>query len=606
MKGQIISPKKQGSRGPFIKNRDKEKDKDKEKSSLYSAASSNSSKMYMQGDDTSSRSILSMEYESSRRPVSSRNAFYGRNGSARLSPDDASDVGSVLGLGHQWGNYDGHHHRHIHHHADHHYSGGFEFGLDDDRTDIDIIQAIFNKPETPPPAPDLVPDSEARASYFPKQTQEISSNAAHTAPLHSDSNHSEASENSRHRSPAQALAFLHRSKDKSGKGKQASLAHLGVEDVKGRKRVASAPSRSLFPPLRSGSRASQPVSVTSDDGAVESPDSRDAHHHHHGHHDDTLGPVVVHIPTRQEPIDIHSHPFRWKGKASATMHEATQVLHAVHTVADEIGTTLPVMEHDKHRAASVNIANLESDAAGSGNEGAKRRAPASAAAHIFRLPFKNRSSSALSSTASLQSAAPILEAGSSSRRIPDVDHETYERNSKTTSDIPRGSLDLQRTIRPSSEGDPTRANIRRMTSPTTMTATEEADLQSYVAEQLHSDTKASSSVKSGQKTTFSKDLPRSFQSQAQSVEAPRARAASSQLKSDLNAVPSPNSHTSSLSEEDQSDEDVDQTDLVRQVTNEEALGERARRLRDRGLLPTLSVTRSDELPARFPDAAPEL
>lgn len=599
MKGQIISPKKQSSRGAFIKNRDKEKDR--EKSSLYSAASSNSSKMYMQGENTSSRSIISAEYDGSHRPLPLRNPLYGRNGSTRLSPDDASEAGSISGPGHQRGTHGIHHHHHWHHHADHHLPGGFEFGLDDEQTDIDIINAIFTKPPTPPSSPQVWPSMDARPAYLAKDINQSHSNALHDVPLHSDSNYSEASDNSRHHSPAQALAFLHRSKDRTGKTKQNSAAYLGVEDSKGRKRVASAPSKSLFPPLRSGSRASQPVSIVADDTAEGSMDSREGHHSHHSHHHDSLGPVVVHIPTRQEPIDVHSHPFRRKGKATAAMHGTTSVSHSIHFSNGENNAMFPPAEHDIHRRAPADVAELEAshlDGVGGGSGETKRRAATSAAAHIFKMPFKNRSSSALSSTASLQSAAPILEAGPFHRATSEADHKIHEQASKVASDIPRGSIDLQKTIRPSSEGDPTRTTLRRMTSPDTMTAAEEADLQKYIAEQSQGTSQALPLVERRQDAKGSLDSPRSSYSLARV--AVDQQLSGMQTQSDPKVGASQNSSTPSLSEEGESENGIEESDLERQITNEEALDERTRRLRDRGLLPTLSITTSDELPASFP------
>lgn len=601
MKGQIISPKKQSSRG-----NDKNRDKEKDKSSLYSGSSANSSRMYMQGANASSRSFISAEHDAYARPLSLRNPLYGKNGILMASPDDVSDSGSFGENGHHQAAHSQHHHHHHfrHYHPHLQMASGFDFGLDDEQADIDIINDIFARPDTPPPAPRQLVLGRDRG-YSANDGDRLARNTPHEVPLHSNSNLSELSHKSQHHSPAQALAFLHRSKDKSGKGKQASTSHLGVDESKGRKRISSAPSKSIFPPLRSNSRVPTPVPTGPDvatPGDGNDPSHRHSHQHHHHEHDG-LGPVLVHIPTRQEEIDIHSHPFRWKGKPTPGMRGGSHASHTIPSLTGEDDSGYGIPDHHVHREATIDVASLElaHDHGGLAHAGdeKKRRATTSVAAQIFKLPFRNRSTSNLSTSSSLHSAPPVIAENDRAETdvLPNEAELGGESASKASSDMPRGSLDLQKTLRPSSDGDPTRNTLRRMTSPTPMTPAEEANLQLFIKQSMSGGVAAPARGGAGQ-DGHQPDMGNnpSISARGDIVE---RRQSVSHLRHEVQTRSRRSSQASS-SGSSGSGSSLGPVKLARQPTNELELDERARRLRERGLLPSLSITTSDELPARSP------
>lgn len=613
MKGQIISPKKQMSRASD-KSRDKEKDKDK--SSLYSGTSTNSSRLYLQGENASSRSFASAEYDSQTgRPRSLLQApLYGKGGGHGVSPDDMSDEVSLPNGHRHWNGISNPGHRY----------NSMDFGNNDEQADIDIIDAIFSKEDTPPSSPLHAIE---RKGYFDHHAAHH--HAQSGSSLHPHSSTSEVSNKSHHHSPAQALAFLHRSKDKHGKGKihtSSSTSQLAVEDTKGRKRVSSAPSKSIFGPLRSNSKSTTQLPTPTEQDTIEVHGAGNSYHHHHHHHhlgeEDEMRPVLVHIPTRQEPIDVHSHPFRWKGKPGPSMQSMSQVSHGVHgfTSTSSLGgddSGYAINDEHIHRLASVNIGSLEHEH--DSNEHEKRKMTGSGAAHIFKNPFKNRSTSMLSTSSSVQSVPVSASApqqqqapvSSTSSPLHEEHHIQEEKDNEDAADMPRGSLDLQKTLRPSMEGDPSKIKMRRMTSPAKMTPAEEADLQLFIKQSVDghpvADTFASAfdtsddQLEHAQAEDSTRTTSRREQARRQSVsqlqrERERELDRRSQRSSGRDSVLS--SHTSSS--RNSREASLDKADLVRQPTNEEELDERARRLRERGLLPTLSITTSDDLPARPP------
>lgn len=532
------------------------------------------------------------------RPLSLRKPFYGRNGGS--TADNVSEDVSIA-KGHGWDGA-GDHHRNHHHHGHH----GVDSGLDDDQADLDIIDEIFARESTPEVSP-----THERKAYFDRDVHGyVDGKPIGRTPPH-NSTLSEVSTKSHHHSPAQALAFLHRSKDKNSKPKvhtSGSTSSLAVDETKGRKRVSSAPSKSIFGPLRANSRSTTPLPAIDHD-MLEVHGSHNAYHHHHRPHhhgtltDDELRPVLVHIPTRQEPIDVHSHPFKWRGKTTPAMQQANQSSASVNVHGSMDDSGYAIDEHGIHRGVSVNIAALQHDdhplhveTAAHAADG-KRTSTTSAAAHLLKRPFKVRSNSIRSTSSSLASAPPAVPPAADAGHHEGVEHHDDTAETKTSEDIGRGSIDLQKTLRPSSEGDPSRLTFRRMTSPASMTPAEQADLQLFIKQNLeqhrvdHQDQQSEDSrAVSHPKTTATNRTEERRQSVSQLQRELEKKPVRGSRASSHHASNSSGSRSSSL----------DRTKLVRQPTNEEELDARARRLRERGLLPTLSVTISDELPARSP------
>lgn len=729
--GQIISPKKHRSR--HFNKGDKEKDQDRDSSYSNSVASGNSSRLYLQGDNASSRSFISADYSmtggGSGRPPSSYRAVSGKGIHYRVgdSPDGSSDDGHG-GHRHLYGGS----HEHDHHH---HYD---DESTDDLQAEVDLINEIFETEDTPPNTPpqrggmSWGDDQSGSGGAFGSPFEMMSHSHSTSSLINDHQSHHHNHNGKAHNiaSPAQKFAFLHRNKEKLNKGGKNGPANLGVADlIEGsRKRTHSAPSRAVSSPAGSVSRPSTPASDwyvhegvgvgvgrpghgrASHEQTRPSHDTYHSHsshgsgnshnNHHYGHEHghghghskhDEVRPVLVHVPTSQEAMDIHMHPFRWIGKptpamraAAAARQSSTSSTSSMHSLTMLDGTsssphnaattsssssalaagperakTLGIGELSKPRHASglhhstippSSAASLPAEEEGDDLSRtattSKRATSVSAvAAQVFKMPFRNRSTSNLSTTSTTSTTRNSIIEHTMPVSVSESNLAAHSNTRNSSEDAPsRGSLDLQRTLRPG-QTDPTlpKSNLKRTTSPAPMTVSEEREFQEYVQKsartsfedeqesngltnnaakatrptttQTPTDESPANSSGHSSPTKTTKEVrweendnsSRSIREIMRRVDEQHQRRlrerreleedgqistshpGSSRSSSRASSLSNHNNNTSRNSSLER------RKNRMRQPSNDDEVNERARVLREKGLLPTLSITNTEDM-----------